>query len=58
MRGLDGEDIAVDGHLIFLTHGDKMENVIKFDVPIKVEMKKGANWLEMSSFPADKEVNR
>ena len=37
---------------------DKMENVIKFDVPIKVEMKKGANWLEMSSFPADKEVNR
>jgi len=26
---------------------DKMENVLKLDVPIKVDMKKGENWLEM-----------
>ncbi|MCM8799395.1 MAG: DNA polymerase I, partial [Candidatus Omnitrophica bacterium] len=26
---------------------DKMENVLKFDVPIKVLIKKGKNWLEM-----------
>ncbi len=26
---------------------DKMENVMKLDVPIRVEIKKGANWLEM-----------
>jgi len=24
-----------------------MENVLKLDVPIKVEIKKGQNWLEM-----------
>ncbi|MFH0918286.1 MAG: DNA polymerase I [Candidatus Omnitrophota bacterium] len=29
---------------------DEMENVMKLDVPIKVDMKKGANWLEMSTF--------
>ena len=27
---LDGEDIAIDGHLIFLTHGDKMPKAIVF----------------------------
>ncbi|MFH1442270.1 MAG: DNA polymerase I [Candidatus Omnitrophota bacterium] len=26
---------------------DKMENVLKLDVPIRVDMKKGKNWLEM-----------
>lgn len=26
---------------------DKMENVLKLDVPIKVDMKKGKNWLDM-----------
>jgi len=30
IRILDGEDVAPDGHLIFLTHGDKMQNVIVF----------------------------
>ena len=28
---------------------DKMENVLKLDVPIRVEIKKGKNWLEMST---------
>jgi DNA polymerase-1 len=26
---------------------DRMENVLKLDVPVKVDMKKGKNWLEM-----------
>jgi DNA polymerase-1 len=26
---------------------DKMENVLKLDVPIRVDIKKGKNWLEM-----------
>ena len=26
---------------------DKMENVLELDVPIKVDIKKGQNWLEM-----------
>ena len=26
---------------------DRMENVLKLDVPIKVELKRGKNWLEM-----------
>ena len=30
LRVLDGEDVAPDGHLIFLTHGDKVQNVIVF----------------------------
>lgn len=30
---------------------DKMEHVIKLDVPIKVDMKKGVNWLEMTAYP-------
>ena len=30
---------------------DEMENVMKLEVPIKVDMKKGDNWLEMSAFP-------
>jgi len=25
---------------------DRMENVLKLDVPIKVDIKKGKNWLE------------
>jgi len=28
---------------------DRMENVLELDVPIKVEIKKGKNWLEMST---------
>ena len=31
----------------------EMEQVMKLDVPIKVDMKKGANWLEMSTCPVD-----
>lgn len=30
LRRLDGEDIAPDGHLIFLTHGDKVQKSIVF----------------------------
>lgn len=30
LRVIDGEDVSWDGHLIFLTHGDKMQNVIVF----------------------------
>jgi DNA polymerase-1 len=26
---------------------DRMENVLKLDVPVKVDVKKGKNWLEM-----------
>jgi DNA polymerase-1 len=26
---------------------DRMENVLKLDVPIRVDIKKGRNWLEM-----------
>jgi len=35
---------------------DKMENVAELDVPIKVDIKKGSNWMEMKSFKAVKEV--
>jgi DNA polymerase-1 len=31
---------------------DRMENVLKLDVPIKVDIKKGKNWLEMESVNA------
>jgi DNA polymerase-1 len=34
---------------------DEMENVMKLEVPIKVDMKKGVNWLEMTAYPCDKE---
>jgi DNA polymerase I-like protein with 3'-5' exonuclease and polymerase domains len=27
-----------------------MENVLKLDVPVKVDIKEGNNWLEMSSY--------
>ncbi len=37
---------------------DKMEHVMKLDVPIKVDMKKGANWLEMLACPAGREAIR
>jgi carboxylesterase len=30
LRRLDGEDVSPDGHLIFLTHEDKVQNVIVF----------------------------
>lgn len=33
---------------------DKMEHVAKLDVPIKVDMKKGPNWLEMTAYPCAK----
>ncbi|MFH1191433.1 MAG: DNA polymerase I [Candidatus Omnitrophota bacterium] len=32
---------------------DEMENVMKLKVPIKIDMKKGANWLEMSVFSGE-----
>ena len=35
---------------------DEMENVMKLEVPIKVDMKKGVNWLEMSAFSSAKAV--
>jgi len=37
---------------------DEMEQVMKLDVPIKVAMKKGKNWLEMSAYPQAKEAGR
>jgi DNA polymerase-1 len=36
---------------------DRMENVVKFDVPIKIDIKKGPNWLKMSSL-TPKEVGQ
>jgi DNA polymerase-1 len=36
---------------------DEMENVMELDVPIKIDMKKGANWLEMTPFSKDAEVS-
>ncbi|MBF0523168.1 MAG: alpha/beta fold hydrolase [Candidatus Omnitrophica bacterium] len=30
LRAIDGVDVAPDGHLIFLTHGEKIQNVIVF----------------------------
>ncbi|MCX5668559.1 MAG: DNA polymerase I [Candidatus Omnitrophica bacterium] len=35
---------------------DQMEQVMKLEVPIKVDMKKGKNWLEMSSFSLSEAV--
>jgi len=35
---------------------DRMENVMKLGVPIKVDMKTGANWLKMSVFSEGEEV--
>jgi DNA polymerase-1 len=37
---------------------DEMENVMKLKVPIKVDMKKGANWLKMSEFTVESGVAR
>ena len=34
----------------------EMENVMKLEVPIRVDMKKGKNWLEMSAFSQNAEV--
>ncbi|HNW39276.1 MAG TPA: DNA polymerase I [Candidatus Omnitrophota bacterium] len=36
---------------------NEMENVMKLNVPVKVDMKKGANWLEMSAFSSREEVS-
>ena len=36
----------------------EMENVMKLDVPIKVDMKKGANWLQMVAYPQGQEEAR
>jgi len=36
----------------------EMENVMKLAVPIKVDMKKGANWLEMSAFSLSEAVRQ
>jgi DNA polymerase I len=35
---------------------NEMENVMKLDVPIKVDLKKGANWLQMSAVEVTPEV--
>jgi DNA polymerase I-like protein with 3'-5' exonuclease and polymerase domains len=35
---------------------DEMENVMKLKVPIRVDMKKGNNWLEMSEFKQKEQV--
>ncbi|MHB8154560.1 MAG: DNA polymerase I [Candidatus Omnitrophota bacterium] len=35
---------------------DQMEQVMKLEVPIKVDMKKGKNWLEMTSFSLSEAV--
>ena len=37
---------------------DKMENVLELDVPIRVDMRKGENWLEMLSFSPKEESSR
>jgi len=37
---------------------DEMENVMKLDVPIKVDMKKGDNWLQMQELPYKAEVHQ
>jgi DNA polymerase-1 len=37
---------------------EEMENVMKLGVPIKVDIKKGANWLEMSAFSPKPELNQ
>ncbi|PIQ90141.1 MAG: DNA polymerase I [Candidatus Omnitrophica bacterium CG11_big_fil_rev_8_21_14_0_20_41_12] len=37
---------------------DKMEHVYKLNVPIKVDMKKGANWLKMSVWRSNQEGSR
>jgi DNA polymerase I len=36
---------------------DEMENVYKLNVPIKVDMKKGNNWLDMLTYSTGKEQN-
>ncbi|MDD5465706.1 MAG: DNA polymerase I [Candidatus Omnitrophica bacterium] len=36
----------------------EMEQVMKLDVPIRVDMKKGKNWLEMFAYPQAKEAGR
>lgn len=41
----DVDDNELDGFIDLVKEG--MENVLKLDVPIKVDMKKGKNWLEM-----------
>jgi DNA polymerase I len=43
-------------HLLTGLVKKEMEQVMKLDVPIKVDMKKGANWLEMAAYPAAKEA--
>jgi len=35
---------------------EKMEQVRKLDVPIKIDMKKGKNWLDMLAWPAGREA--
>jgi len=35
----------------------EMEQVMKLDVPIKVDMKKGENWLEMSAYPPRRQAS-
>jgi DNA polymerase-1 len=37
---------------------DKMENVMKLNVPIRIDMKTGINWLEMSTCELKKELGR
>jgi len=35
---------------------EEMEQVKKLDVPIKIDMKKGKNWLDMLAYPAGREA--
>ena len=37
---------------------DEMENVMQLDVPIKIDMKVGKNWLDMFAYPASREINK
>lgn len=37
---------------------EEMENVMQLDVPIKVDMKQGKNWLEMIELPLKEEAGR
>ncbi|MEI6832131.1 MAG: DNA polymerase I [Candidatus Omnitrophota bacterium] len=35
---------------------DEMENVMQLDVPIKIDMKVGKNWLDMLAYPVSREI--
>lgn len=43
-------------NILTLLVKDEMENVMKLEVPIKVDIKQGANWLQMAAFLPSAEV--